>query len=1245
MKYLIIIVALVLFPCLLFSSPPQEVNQYVFGKKLYEDKMYELAAEQLHNFAIENPDNPRAAEALYLAGMSYFNIKNYDQAQKEFLFLILRFPSSNDLPQAQFKIAECFQFMGKSSDAASAYRQVQIYYPKSPLAEQALFMSIKTFFDANQYDDAIEVASDFLEIYPTGKYYHQARLILAESFVKKNDYDRAHLELKKILSSTEAGPINARAILLNANLYYQAGLFQTAEDEYKNLIKKYTISRFSQDQEIQGVLDEAHFNLSTIFKINGMHEISNEYLFKVHNYEKDARTLNAIADNYISLNEIDKALAILQKSLSIQDSSCLPINFQKLADCYFSLKDFSKAIEMYQKALNCSTKDKSHEFQLYLKISEAYLNLNQPETAIYYLKKCREIKPESNIIEVIDYQIGVIYEKQIRDFERAIRWYYDFLERYPQSKYVDDAEIGLARCYEKSGNRTMAIKAYQKFIDKYTESKHYSEAKARINYILNYFQIDAPKTKALGEIVKQMIEQNAGHEKNKYLLYQLALYYFNELKEYQTAIEIFHKLETNDEVEKDQTLYYTSRAFQLLGEKEFIDEGKKSSYLDSAAIGYQSILIHYPQSSWADSALLHQIELEKIFLSGSPDSLIKIRDVLTNYANKFLESKVLDQIYLQLSSAILSNRIKDAKDSLLVYEMLQQMMTKFPESKFIADAAYLNAHLFFQTKNYDRAEQELASFISNYPHHHKIWEANFILSKLLAVKENYSRAIQILENIIANSYYSEIADSAKLNIGRYLLFQNKYDEALTIFLDLYQGTSSNQLIMVGEKNNDQSLQQDIIFSLAYASKMLRYEDKAINYFQDYLRSYPNGKYRDQVLLFLSELFNIRFDKDKQSKAIDYLRQIENNPISHDSYIASIIKLGNIFFDQENYEDAYHYYSKAQSLPLNEDQKLTISFQEINCLYKMGKLNEADDKFREFKKKYKEERIRQANLLLEKGNFLLNNKIFDQAEKLFKEVRSEFKNSAEGIKAEYYLGKLYFILNRNEEALELLTTLIIKNPDDRILAEVYITLGNFYYLTAKQIENALFAFKKATEQKWISDENLKIAMHNLIKCYADLQQWDRAIALSRELISKFPSSEDIFERKIQIAYYYYRLKEYDFAIQLFKQILPEADIDNEPRIQFWIGECYFNKGEFQKAISEYLKILYISKPAKLLNQYKVTALYQAAISSIKLQKFDNAKQMLQRIINEQGAESVFGKSAREKLDEITNMLNENKDIKI
>jgi|GEM_PF-2243459 len=1243
MKYISKVIYLILLPNLLFSQIDKSGSSFVFAKKLFDDNMYDLAAEQFHQFAEQNPDDPKAAEALYLAGLSYYNIKEYQKAKKEFLYLIIQFPDAKGLYQAQFKIAECFQSLNELSAAANAYRQVQVFYPKSSLAEQALCLAAKMFFQNKEYETAIEILLEFLEIYPTSKLYFNAQLLLAESYIENKNYDRAQIELDKILATTELGQFNAKALLMKANLFYASHHIQQAENDYQKLINKYANNRYANEREITIILNEAYYNLAKICRLKGIYEKSNEYLYKISDYENNSKVLMLIGKNCFLSTAFSKAIDIFQKVISISDSALILQAYTNVGDSYFALKDYASAINAYKQAIELCEKNSYYSKDeqcntIYLKIAEAHLNLDQPDIAISFLKKYRTFPEQRKNIDAIDYRIAYLYEIKSRDFERAIRSYYDFIDRYPKSKFIDEAQLGLARAYEQIGNYNQALIEYQNLSKRFPASEYYSEARKHINYLNNYYQVESVAISNLSRVIQQMAE----NKMNMVMLYQIGLSYFKELKDYASSIALFSKVENDSIIPKDELLYYRGRAYQLLNEKIInADDQLQNSYLDSAEQNYRFLIENCPESFWADDAAFYEIEIKKLgFDKNESNYYSEAKEILTDFTHNYPESPMLDQVNFDLGLLVLNNGIKSSVDSFDVYNSFQKIIVEYSQSPLVPEAIYCQTLLFYLTRNYDIAQKRFSSFILDYPQHFKICEAYFRLAKLCALKEDYSTASNYLKEILAKYYYCDYADSAKLNIGNYLIKQQKYSEALTHYMDIYEELETHTKILNNddEVENDRQLLQDVIFSIATILKAIDKTDLAVEFFQKYLLLFPQGKFADQVLFLLGELFDIS-KKEEQSKAMDYLQQLENNHASSALYSKSLIKLGDILFSQDRCEDALKYYSKASNSQLSELEKAYVHAREIICLYKLGQIAAADEQYREYKKQFKDERTKQAEIQLEKGDYLLKEKIFDQAEKVFEDTRSNFKNTSEGIRAEYLLGKLYFILNKDEDALEILTDLIKKYPNNRILPEVYMTLGNYYYLQAKQIENALLAYKNAIEQKNITEQNLKIGMHNLIKCYADLQLWDKAIALSRDFLNKFPLSEDAFEKKIQIGYYYYRLNEYDYAIQLFKKILPEADIDNEPRIQFWIGECYFGKGLFQQAISEYLKIVYFSKPAKLLSQYKVTAQYQAAISYTKLGKLENAKQLFQRIITEQGAESVFGKAAKEKMEEINHTMAE------
>ncbi|MCU0642746.1 MAG: tetratricopeptide repeat protein, partial [bacterium] len=151
----------------------------------------------------------KAPEALLMAGNSYFKIKEYDKAQKEYFYLILKFPDARGIDEAQYKIGQCFQALENNSAAANAYKQVQIFYPKSNLAQESLFLSAKMNFEARDYERTIETLYEFLELFPTSSSLQEAQLLLINAFIKNDNYDRARLEIDKILGTTQTGKYHA----------------------------------------------------------------------------------------------------------------------------------------------------------------------------------------------------------------------------------------------------------------------------------------------------------------------------------------------------------------------------------------------------------------------------------------------------------------------------------------------------------------------------------------------------------------------------------------------------------------------------------------------------------------------------------------------------------------------------------------------------------------------------------------------------------------------------------------------------------------------------------------------------------------------------------------------------------------------------------------------------------------------------------------------------------------------------
>ena len=157
------------------------------GEKLCSENKYERALKLFLKAADENPQNPRAAQALLMAGIQYDWLattrKDPALIEKErgvFLRLIGKYPQSSrvadaylylgqtysgavsvpvkvDCPkaigryekaiaatdrswikaQAKGRIGQCLRLLGREDEARTAFKEVQVKYPETPWAKEA----------------------------------------------------------------------------------------------------------------------------------------------------------------------------------------------------------------------------------------------------------------------------------------------------------------------------------------------------------------------------------------------------------------------------------------------------------------------------------------------------------------------------------------------------------------------------------------------------------------------------------------------------------------------------------------------------------------------------------------------------------------------------------------------------------------------------------------------------------------------------------------------------------------------------------------------------------------------------------------------------------------------------------------------------------------------------------------------------------------------------------------------------
>ena len=133
------------------------------------------------------------------------------------------------------------------------------------------------------------------------------------------------------------------------------------------------------------------------------------------------------------------------------------------------------------------------------------------------------------------------------------------------------------------------------------------------------------------------------------------------------------------------------------------------------------------------------------------------------------------------------------------------------------------------------------------------------------------------------------------------------------------------------------------------------------------------------------------------------------------------------------------------------------------------------------------------------------------------------------------------------------------------------------------------------------------------------------------MKEFPDAQDVMDKKIIIGSALINLNRFSEAVDYLRDLKFEANSDQEPEIQFYIGEAYFNSGQYESAIREFVKIPLLSKQTKL--QWEASALYYSGQSYEKLGRRDDAIRMYQEIVDRPGILVDLKREAQKRISQL------------
>jgi outer membrane protein assembly factor BamD (BamD/ComL family) len=183
------------------------IKHYNLGSKYYNDQEWRHAAKEFEKVIYFCPDSDEAAEAAYYLAVCYFEMKEYDFANREFSNYLKASPHPaffEDAVYYKFCIAEHFKAGKKKRPfemrylpkwvsahelALTIYDEVVAALPNHELTIQALYSKAELLSQMREYRDCIETYQTIIRRFPKNEIVPICYLNIAETYFQQSRYE------------------------------------------------------------------------------------------------------------------------------------------------------------------------------------------------------------------------------------------------------------------------------------------------------------------------------------------------------------------------------------------------------------------------------------------------------------------------------------------------------------------------------------------------------------------------------------------------------------------------------------------------------------------------------------------------------------------------------------------------------------------------------------------------------------------------------------------------------------------------------------------------------------------------------------------------------------------------------------------------------------------------------------------------------------------------------------------------
>lgn len=482
--------------------------------------------------------------------------------------------------------------------------------------------------------------------------------------------------------------------------------------------------------------------------------------------------------------------------------------------------------------------------------------------------------------------------------------------------------------------------------------------------------------------------------------------------------------------------------------------------------------------------------------------------------------QIAEAHFLIGASQLQLNQTKDAIASLNKSLEVAPKWTQADEVELLLSRAYQ------QDGNVGLAKQWLQKLVTDFPDSRFKQQAQYRIGQIAAGAGDYDEAVANYDAILNATNKSGLVDFAAYAKAWVLMQKKEYDPALKLLEPLVQPTRKD------------SVATESRLATALCLRATGKVDESLQLLKQVLDSGVQGNFLGNVLYETSVSHN---EKKEYDQAVAALSRIVKEVPSYPGMDKVLYELGWAFKEQDKKDDAHRIF-----------QDLIAKYPESSWVpeasFHVGQAAYAEEKF-------------------------------DRAVKAYSVAFSKTKDVQLQEKSLHKLGWAYFKQKEYGKATEQFEKQVSAYPNGELLVDALFMQAQCLFKLEKY-PDAFSGYQEARTslEKLPSREAVSETIQTLIylqgaQSARELKKWDTAEAWLNVIKERYSSTPYLAETLYELAYCYQNQQKPEEALKVYGQVAEKYRNEVAARSRFMMGELYFSKQDFPKAIAEFQRVMF------------------------------------------------------------------------